>query len=539
MQNNIKSTDKTTALYARFSRNDSDNESDSIAHQRKILQDYAVKNGFSDTKFYADDGISGTTFDRPDFTRLLEDIEKGEIGTVIVKDLSRLGRLNAMVSYYIDLYFPKNMIRFIAVYDDVDSEKGDNEFAPFKNIFNEWYARDTSKKIRAVLKNKGMNGGILCSKPIYGYKIDIDNKNHWLIDDEAAEVVRLIYNLYTEEGLGITRITNTLRDHRIITPTEYFRQKGLTVRERRQKEVYYWSICTVREILHNQFYTGDVINFKTYRKSYKDHKMYWNDPEDCVVFKGVNDPIISENQYLKAQEIIEKNRRMPTVREPDMFQGYVYCADCGKRLSLNHGLNCTVTPAYVCNTYRRNSMACTSHYVRREAIEAVTLREVKRLIYASKHNPTAFENNLRLKMKVSNEKDLKAFKRDLEKLQMRSAELDKIMSQLYEDKALEKISEERYFLVAREFENQQKEVREKIEVLKKAMYSAKQNTDVIDKFIETIKKYDDVAELNQYVLLDLVDKIIIRQREEGQDYEDMVNVQFKEIGNIFFDVEVH
>ncbi len=478
--------------------------------------------------------MSGTTFDRPDFKRLLEDIEKGEIGAVIVKDLSRLGRLNAMVSYYTDLYFPQNSIRFIAIFDDVDSENGDNEFAPFKNIFNEWYPRDTSRKVRAVLKNKGMNGGILCSKPIYGYKRDPDNKNHWLIDDEAAEVVRLIYNLFTEENLGIKRITNTLRDCRIITPTEYFRQKGLTVREVKQKEVFYWSICTVREILHNQFYTGDVVNFKTYRKSYKDHKMYWNSPEDCVVIKAVNEPIISEEQFKKTQEIIEKKRRVPTVREPDLFQGYVFCADCGKRLSLNHGLNFTVAPAYVCNTYRRNTMACASHYIRREAIEAVVLREVRKLVYAVKNNPNAFAKKLRSAMNVNNEKELKTFKRELQKSQDREAELDKIISQLYEDKALGKISEERYFSMVSNFENQQREVREKIKNLHEAVNSTKQNTDVIDKFIETVKKYDDVAELNQYVLLDLVDKIIIRQRKDGQDYEDMVDVRFKEVGNIFF-----
>lgn len=466
---------------------------------------------------------------------MLEDIENGDIDTVIVKDLSRFGRFNGMVSYYVEFYFPQHFIRFIAVFDNEDSDNGYSELMPFKNIFNEWYARDTSRKVKAVLKNKGMNGGILCSKPIYGYKKDPDNKNHWLIDDEAAEVVRLIYDLCTEENLGITRIANNLRDKKIITPTEYFRRKGLTFRKRSQAEVFYWDINSVRAILRNQAYLGDVINFKTYRKSYKDHKMYWNEPENLVIYEGVNDPIISEEQYKKAQTILDKRRRIPTKREPDLFQGYIYCADCGKRMSLTRKEKYHSVSSYVCNTYRRNTKACPSHYTPWEVIAAVTLAQIRKLLYAVKRDSDKFTQKLKKKLNVNNEKELKKAKSEIRKLQERKVELDKIISQLYEDKALGKMSEERYFSMVKDFENQQKEIRRQIEEYEAALTASKENVNSIDRFIETISKYDDIKELDQFVLLDLVDKIIIRQRESGQEYEDTIDVWFKEIGNIFFE----
>ena len=528
-----KNSIKVTALYARFSRNDSDNESDSIANQRKILQNYAKEKGFTRIRFYADDGISGTTFDRPDFQRLLTDIENGEVETVIVKDLSRFGRLSSMVGYYTDFYFPQNSIRFIAVIDDVDSDKGDNEFAPFKNIFNEWYARDTSRKVRETLKNKGENGGILCSKPVFGYKKDPEKPNHWLIDEEAAETVKRIFDLFTEECLGVARISNTLRDSETINPTEYFRRKGLTKREVFQNEVYFWNQCTIREILKNQYYIGDIINFKTFRKSFKDHKMYWNPPENLVIYKGVNEPIISEEQFLKAQAILEKGKRIPTGREPDLFQGIVYCADCGKRMSMNRRRN--GGGSYVCNSYRRNAKMCTSHYIRRDVLGEEVLKKVRKLIFSAKKNPERFSKKLKSALHVQSSKELSKAKAELAKLNVRQSEIDRIISQLYEERVLEKISEERYSSTASDFEKQQQDIKNKILEYNKILSDTNKNSNSIDSFLETIKKYDNVTELNQFVLLDLVDKIVISQRNEVQSYEETIEIYFKAIGNIFFE----
>lgn len=530
MQYNTKNSNKATALYARFSRNDSDDESNSIANQRKVLQDYAKEKGFTRIRFYADDGISGTTFDRPDFQRLLNDIENGEIETVIVKDLSRFGRLSSMVGYYTDFYFPQNSIRFIAVFDDVDSEKGDNEFAPFKNIFNEWYARDTSRKVREIMKNKGESGGILCTKPIYGYKKDPDNKNHWLIDEEAAEVVRLIFNYCTEENLGTAQIAKVLRKDNIPTPYEYLRKTTDWAKKTKDKPSF-WELQTVRNILRNQAYCGDIINFKTYRKSYKEHKIYKNAPENYRIFKGVNDSIISEEQFKKAQEILDRNRRVPTERKPDLFQGFLYCADCGKRLSVRRQKNFEL---YVCNTYGRNSAACTSHYIRQDVLSDFVLRQIRKLLYKAKNFPDEFIQSLQEYLDIKSEKNIKEAKKDLKKLQNRKSELDKIISKLYEDRVLEKISEERYLTMVTEFEKEQKAVICKIEYYQAELCSNQKNSDVINKFVAAVSKYDDITELNQYVLLDLVDKIVIKQKKDEKDYDEIIKIHFKEIGDIFF-----
>ncbi|MCM1330663.1 MAG: recombinase family protein [Ruminococcus sp.] len=537
MQYNNKNSVKVTALYARFSRNDSDDESNSIANQRKILQNYAKEKGFSCTRFYADDGISGTTFDRPEFKRMLADIENGEIETVIVKDLSRFGRLSSMVGYYTDFYFPQNSIRFIAVIDDVDSDNGDNEFAPFKNIFNEWYARDTSRKIRETLKNKGENGGILCVKPIFGYKKDPDNKNHWLIDDEAAEIVRLIFDYCTKDGMGTTLIATALRNGGVPTPRQYFLKKELIKENPEKDKNLCWEITTIRGILRNRAYCGDVVNFKTYRKSYKDHKMYKNAPENYRVFEGVNDPIISEEQFRVAQEILDKKRRVPTVREPDMFQGYIYCANCGKRLSIRRAYRKGDVAVYVCNTYRRNPEMCTSHYTRRDILEEFTLKQVRRLLHTAKDSLDVFVQKLQSDMDVNTKKDLQKVKRELKKLQSRSSELNKIIAKLYEDMALGKITEERYSVMVTDFEKEQKEIDLKIEDFQAKLCTESKTSELIERFVETISKYKDVdvTELNQYVLLDLVDKINIRQKEDGQSYEDVIDIYFKCIGNIFFE----
>ena len=329
-------------------------------------------------------------------------------------------------------------------------------------------------------------------------------------------------------------IANELRSKDIPTPKKYFIGKGI-FEEKIKENIPFWEIPTIRNILRNQAYCGDVINFKTYRKSYKDHKMYFNAPEDYFIFKGINDPIISEEQYKRAQELLDKKRRVPTVREPDIFQGYLYCADCGKRMSMRRT---TYTEAYVCNTYSRNTKACTTHYMRRDVLANVVLLQIRKLIYNAKNTPDVFTQNLQTGLDVKSEKELKKSKSEINRLKKRSAELEKIISKLFEDRALDKISEERYFSMISDFENQLKEIRQKIEECQQILVSSKQNTNLIDNFIKTINKYDDITELNQlnqYVLLDFVDKIVIRQREKNQDYEDVIDIYFNEIGNIFFE----
>ena len=322
----------TAALYARLSRDDElDGESNSITNQRKILCKFAEDNGFKRVKFYYDDGFSGTNFDRPQFKEMITDIESGEVRTVIVKDLSRLGRDYLTVGFYTEVYFPENDVRFIAINDGVDSEKGDNEFTPFKNIINEWYAKDTSKKVRAVFRNKVLTGGFISTHAPYGYVKDPDDKNHWLVDDEAAEVVRSIFEMYLD-GKGLTAIARYLESKKILNPTCYCLSKGRKSRFQPTENPYEWSIPSVREILTRQEYCGDVVNFKTYRKSYKIHKVVRNTPDKYVIHKEVNTPIVKREDWETVQAIFAKHKRVPIVREPDVMQGWLYCADCGSKM---------------------------------------------------------------------------------------------------------------------------------------------------------------------------------------------------------------
>lgn len=362
----------------------------------------------------------------------------------------------------------------------------------------------------------------------YGFRKDPNDKNHWLIDEEAAENVRLIFRLFTEENYGLTQIAKVLSERGIVPPAAYFERVNPPANNR-------WNLGTLRVMLQNRAYLGDVINFKTYRKSYKDHKMYINDPENYVIYRGKNDPIITEEQFERAQEIIEKGRRIPVVREPDLFQGFIYCADCGKRMSMKRISRHNSTEAYCCNSYRRDTSLCTSHYVRRDILEEVVLQQIREMLYSTKVNRDQFTEKLRTRMIVNSEKEQKQSQKELIKLYERCNELDKIISKLYEDRVFGRISEERYFLMVNDFESQQNEVKLKIEDLQKTSTADKQNTRSIDKFVEAISKYDDIVELNQYVLLDLVDKILIRQRVKGQDYSEVITVLFKEIGDIFFE----
>ena len=384
------------------------------------------------------------------------------------------------------------------------------------------------------MKDKGENGGILCSKPIYGYKKDPDNKNHWLIDEEAAGVVRSIFD-YCTSGLGTTQIANILRDNGIPTPRQYFIEKGLFKTNAEKYKNSFWEITCIRGMLRNREYCGDIVNFKTYRKSYRDHTLCKNSPENYCVFKGVNDPIISEEQFQTVQELLDKRCRVPTVREKDMFQGYLYCADCGKRLSINRSCRKDGASAYCCNTYKRNSKVCTSHYIRYDVLKEFTLKQIRKLLYTAKNNLNKFALKLQADLNIKTEKELKASKEEIEKLRYRSLEINKIITKLYEDRALEKISEERYSTIAASLEGELREINEKVEKNQSALLSENQTAGLIGKFVDSIKKYDDITELNQYVLLDLVDKIIIRQRQEGQNYEDFIDINFKGIGKIFFE----
>lgn len=530
--NKLNTTDNkftVTALYARLSKDDMlEGESNSITNQKQILKKYADEHGFLNTRYYFDDGITGTTFEREGFQQMVSDIEKGEIKTVIVKDLSRLGRDHLMTGYYMEVFFPNNDVRFVAIYDNYDSEIGENEFAPFKNIFNEFYARDTSKKIRAVLYNKGKSGQIMSTIPIYGYIKDPNDKKHWLVDDEAAEVVRMIFDLYIN-GKGTKKIANYLEEQKILSPTHYFRSKGIATRKQPRENPYEWDASTINRLLSYQEYLGNIVNFKTYRKSYKNHKLMKNPKENQIVFKGVNDPIISEDVWNKAQALIEKGRRIPVQREPDLFQSYLVCADCGSKMYIRRIAN--KKSHYVCSGYAKGKINCTTHNIVQDNLYEIVLTNLCEIIAEAKFDKKQFAEKMRKKMDSKNKGEMKKIIKEAEKMKARTASLNKIIHQLFEDRVNGKLSEERYLEMLANYESEQSEIKFKLADYEKKISEDKTSKNDIDKFIKLVNEYGNIKELSPQILAEFIEEIRVHQAEKTDDgFVQAVDIVYKGVG---------
>ena len=416
-----------TALYARLSKDDElDGVSNSIVNQEKILRKYAEDHGYRNIRFYFDDGVTGTTFDRPQWNRLIADIENGEVSTVIVKDLSRLGRDYILSGYFTEIFFPSFDVHFIAVNGDFDSEKGEeNDFAPFKNLFNEWYARDTRRKILAVFKSKGETGGILCSIPPYGYIKDDDNNRHWLVDDEAAEIIRTIFDLYLQ-GYGCLRIANHLKSNKILNPTAYAYQHGRSTRRAIPNDPYIWNLRTIDSMLSRQEYCGDIVNFKTYRKSHKNHKTYFNPPENRIVIREVNEPIIDRETFDEVQRMKLSRKRTSTVREIDIMAGYLFCADCGKRMYIRRNKQSSRRTMYFCSEYLNYRGVCTNHMIAADDLYSLVVKAINDEIRKAEINTSDFAEELYQKVNASASLELKKMKAEAAKLRSRLDELEKI-----------------------------------------------------------------------------------------------------------------
>lgn len=525
-----------TALYARLSRDDEiDTESNSITNQRKILCKYAEDNGFTDTRFYFDDGISGTHFDRPGFQQMMNDVENGEVGTIIVKDLSRFGRHHILVDYFTEIYFPDNDIRFIAIHDSVDSQSGENELAPFKNIMNEWFARDTSKKIRAVFKNKGMSGGILCTVPIFGYKKDPDNKNHWLVDEEAAEIVRKIFDMYIN-GDGYVRIAKYLRDSKIPTPTEYQKLNGLSSHYHPDGVSCNWKHASVKVILNHREYLGEIINFKTTRKSYRNHKIIMNPPEQRVTIKGVNTPIITEETWQAAQEVMAKKTRIPTVREKDIMHGFLYCADCGKRLYITRAYG-NHKAYYHCASYSEDSSKCTSHFILYDVLMEIVLDSLRKITEEAQLDVDGFAKMLNEKVSRLGSKEIEKAKRESVKINKRIAELDVLFQKLFEEKILGGLTEERYRNMSAMYENEQRELKERLEENKSLISSAEDTNRNVSDFVRLVSEHSEITEVTSDILSEFVDKILVHERHKDVNgVTQDIDIYYKGIGRLDDDV---
>ena len=452
-------------LYTRLSVDDgiTDRESNSITSQKQMLMQYAQYHGIEVVETYVDDGWSGTNFERPDFKRMIEDIESGKINTVITKDLSRLGRDYLQTGYYTEVYFPGKKVRYIAISDGIDTATGYNEMAPFKNLFNEWLVRDTSKKIRGVKRSKGMSGKPVTSKPVYGYLMDEDE--NFIIDEEAAPVVKQIYSLCLA-GNGPTKIARMLAEQQIPTPgTLEYRRTGSTRRYHPGYECR-WATNTVAHILENREYTGCLVNFKTEKVSYKVKQSKENPEEKQAVFENHHEPIIDRDTWERVQELRKQRKRPNRYDEVGLFSGILFCADCGSVMyQQRYQTDKRRQDCYICGSYKKRTADCTAHFIRTDLLtEGVTENLRKVTSYAAKHE-ARFMKLLTEQTEDGSKRRNAARKKELEAAEKRIAELSAIFKRLYEDSVIGRISDERFTELSADYEAEQKELKEKAAAL--------------------------------------------------------------------------
>ena len=512
----VLTPEEITALYCRLSQDDKqEGDSNSIINQKKILKKYAMDRGYTNIRFYIDDGISGTTFNRPGFQSMIADVEAGKVKRVIVKDMSRLGRDYLQVGMYTEIFFPEHDVHFIAVNDGVDSNQEDNEFTPFRNIINEWYAKDTSKKIRAVKRSKGMAGEHIGSHPPYGYMKNPENKKEWIVDEEAAEMVREIFRLCVS-GYGPTQIANILTERKILCPTYYALEKGGKPRTALPADKFAWNGPVVAKILDRLDYLGHTVNFKTHVKSYKVHKTIYNSPDQWKVFEGTHEAIIDKETFEIVQKIRAGKRRPTRMGEMPMFSGLLYCADCGRKLSFHRKAD---EPAekhhYLCENYRSNTANCTMHYIRNVVVERIVLENLKEVIrYVSDYEDDFVRMIMDADMKQKS-RELAQQKRRLAEIQKRIGELDTIFQRIYEDNIIGKLSDERFMKMSKGYEDEQRTLQAEADIIQNELQQEEKKSVDVKRFLAVVKKYTDLTELTPEILHEFVDRIIVHAPDKS------------------------
>ena len=512
----VLNQEEITALYCRLSQDDKqEGDSNSIINQKKILKKYALDRGYTNIQFYIDDGVSGTTFNRAGFQSMIADVEAGKVKRVIVKDMSRLGRDYLQVGMYTEIFFPEHDVHFIAVNDGVDSNQEDNEFTPFRNIINEWYAKDTSKKIRAVKRSKGMAGEHIGSHPPYGYMKNPENKKEWIIDEEAAEVVREIFRLCVG-GYGPTRIAHILTERKILCPTYYALEKGGKPRTALPADKYTWNGPVVAKILDRMDYLGHTVNFKTHVKSYKVHKTIYNSPDQWKVFEGTHEAIIDKETFEIVQKIRAGKRRPTRMGEMPMFSGLLYCADCGRKLSFHRKAD---EPAekhhYLCENYRSNTANCTMHYIRNVVVERIVLENLKEVIqYVSNYEDEFVQMIMDSDMRQRN-RELAQKKKRLAEIQKRIGDLDTIFQRIYEDNIIGKLSDERFMKMSKGYEDEQHTLQTEANEIQSELQQEEKKSVDVKRFLAIVKKYTDLTELTPEILREFIDKIIVHAPDKS------------------------
>ncbi len=511
-----RQSEKITALYCRLSRDDElQGDSNSIVNQKAILSKYAKDNNFKNPQYFVDDGVSGTTFEREGFQAMIAEVENDNVGTIIVKDMSRFGRDYLKVGFYTEILFAEKNVRFIAINNGIDSaNQTDSDFTPFLNIMNEWYARDSSKKVKAVFKAKGESGKPLTTTPPYGYLKAPDNPNQWIIDEEAAEVVKRIYSLCMA-GYGTSQICKLLEKEQVLCPRAYWVKNGFYNYDMPEKP-YKWYPNTISNILSRKEYLGHTINFKTYRKSYKSKKKLDVPEENQMIFENTHEPIIDIDTWEKVQEL-RKNKRRPTrTGKTNMFSGVVYCADCGQKLYY-----CTSRylesrqDHFVCSTSRKQGTdVCDTHFIRAVVLEQGVLQHLRYVINFVASFEDKFRAIMGAKHKAEVKKELAAKRRVIVKAEKRIAELDRLFKSIYEDKANGTLNESRFKMLADDYEREQQELSKKITVLADEIEQQEEQSDNIERFIGKVHKYFDLQELTPTILNDMVQRVYVHAPEK-------------------------
>ena len=514
--NNKKSRDVTAFLYERLSRDDNmDGESYSIGNQKKLLTKVAKEKGYTNLVHFFDDGISGVTMDRPGFADMIQQLEQGKAAAVFVKDLSRLGRNYIEVGRLTEEFFPNHDIRLVAVSDNIDTDEGENELAPIRNLFNEWYARDISKKRRISNKIKG-NAGEPMGQPPYGYIKDPENPRRWIVDEEAAQVVRRIYRM-TLEGVGTEQIAAKLEEDGILTPRAYWHSKGIN-RPGKVKDLppTHWNSSSVIKMLSVQEYCGDILNFKTYSKSYKNKKRLENDRENWAIFKDVHEPIIERAVFEQVQQKRGKMRkRQAKDGERSMFSGLLVCADCGSNLHFHFNQGNPEIKYFNCSNYKGNRGTCGStHYVRVDFLEQVVLGEIRRLTKYAGLYEDDFLKEVIGHSRQAEETERRLKEKELKSLLARDDELDGLFERIYEDNVSGKLSDDRFAKMSRRYEEEQKELSEKIKKLRSEIEKQSSRATSTDMFVSIVRKYTRVRKLTPRMLNELVEKIEVYNAEK-------------------------
>ena len=533
--NNKKSRDVTAFLYERLSRDDNlEGESYSIGNQKKLLAKVAKEKGYTNLVHFLDDGISGVTMDRPGFVEMICQLEQGKAAAVFVKDLSRLGRNYIEVGRLTEEFFPNHDIRLVAVSDNIDTAEGENELAPIRNLFNEWYARDISKKRRISNKIKG-NAGEPMGQPPYGYIKDPNDPKHWIVDDEAAQVVRRVYSM-TLEGFGTEQIAAQLEKDDVLTPRAYWLTKGIKRPGKgKQQPPTKWNSSTITKILSLQEYCGDILNFKTYSKSYKNKKRIDNDRENWVVFQDVHEAIIERAVYEQVQQKRGKIRKRRTNNgEHNMFSGLLVCADCGSNLHFHFNQGNPEIKYFNCSNYKGNRGTCTStHYVRVDFLEEVVLGEIRRLTKFASLYEDEFVKAVIGHSQQAEQTDRKLKEKELRTLLARDEELDGLFERIYEDNVPGKLSDDRFAKMSRRYEDEQKELAEKIKKLRSEIEKQSSRSMTTDMFIGLVRKYTRARKLTPRMLNELIEKIEVFNAEKIDGvWEQRLRIHYNCVGTI-------